>query len=94
METVTGATTQRLEPESHGRRSAGKPPGLDQTPPQAEPAGNGERRSYLARITPALRVALQNRVIMPLLDGDGDIAPLWSLKLRTRFPALRRLRPR
>ena len=69
------------------------PPGLDQTPPQGEPAGAGERCPCLARITRALRVTLQNRVIMPLLDGDGDITPLWSLKLRPRFPALRRLRP-
>jgi len=44
-------------------------------------------------MTRALWVALPDRGIMPLLAGDGDIAPLWSPTLRPRFPALRHLRP-
>ncbi|MGQ3283693.1 hypothetical protein [Bosea sp. (in: a-proteobacteria)] len=43
------------------------------------------------RMTRALRVALPDRITMPLMAGDGDIAPLWSPKLRPRFPWLRRL---
>ncbi len=96
METVTGAATQHHEPESHGRMGAGKAPGLGQTPPagrpaRGEPAGPGEGRACLTRMTRARQVALRNRVTMPLLAGDGDIAPLWSPKLRPRFPWLRRL---
>jgi hypothetical protein len=98
METVTGAATQHHEPESHGRMGAGKAPGLAQTPPagrpaRGEPTGAGEGRACLTRMTRARQAALPDRITMPPLAGDGDIAPLWSLKLRPRFPALRRLRP-
>jgi hypothetical protein len=75
-----------------------RPPDLAKLPPpgrpaRGEPAGPGEGRACLMRMTRALRVALPDRVTMPPLAGDGDIAPLWSLKLRPRFPALRHLRP-
>lgn len=75
-----------------------RPPVLAKLPRRADPSGTSrrapvERRACLAWMTLALWVALPDRVIMPLLAGDGDIAPLWSLKPRPRFPWLRRLRP-
>ncbi len=75
-----------------------RPPVLAKLPPPArpqrgEPTGAGEGRACLTRMTRALWVALPDRGIMPLLAGDGDIAPLWSPTLRPRFPALRHLRP-
>ncbi len=75
-----------------------RPPVLAKLPPpgrpqRGEPAGPGEGRACLMRMTRARQAALPDRITMPPLAGDGDIAPLWSLKLRPRFPALRRLRP-
>ncbi len=73
-----------------------RPPVLAKLPPpgrpqRGEPTGPGEGRACLTRMTRARQAALPDRGIMPLLAGYGDIAPLWSLKLRPRFPALRRL---
>lgn len=73
-----------------------RPPDLAKLPPpgrpqRGEPTGAGEGRACLTRMTRARQAALPDRVTMSPLAGDGDIAPLLSLKLRPRFQALRRL---
>jgi 2-polyprenyl-6-methoxyphenol hydroxylase-like FAD-dependent oxidoreductase len=52
-----------------------------------------KRRLLPARITQAVQVAIQNRVLAPVLAGSGgaDDRPLavpWPLRLMNRFPAL------
>jgi 2-polyprenyl-6-methoxyphenol hydroxylase-like FAD-dependent oxidoreductase len=54
-----------------------------------------DRRLFPARVTQAVQVALQNRVLSPVLASAGqDTSPLpvpWPLKLINRFPVLRAL---
>lgn len=50
-----------------------------------------KRREWPAKLTQTAQIAIQNRVITPLLAADGPIAPPWPLKLLQRFPMLRRL---
>lgn len=50
-----------------------------------------KRREWPAKLTQTAQIAIQNRVITPLLAADKLIAPPWPLKLLQRFPLLRRL---
>ncbi|MCV9939092.1 FAD-dependent oxidoreductase [Boseaceae bacterium BT-24-1] len=50
-----------------------------------------KRREWPAKITQAAQIAIQNRVITPLLAADKPVAPPWPLRLLQRFPVLRRL---
>lgn len=50
-----------------------------------------ERREWPAKVTQTVQIAIQNRVITPLLAADKPIAPTWPLRLLQRFPLLRRL---
>ena len=45
----------------------------------------------LWNLTQALQVAVQNRVISPILAGAGPVAPPWPVRLLQRLPWLRRL---
>ena len=49
------------------------------------------RREFPAKFTQSLQIAIQNRVITPVLAGKGPVRPPWPLKLLRWFPALRRL---
>ncbi len=51
------------------------------------------RRLFPARITQAIQVAIQNRVLVPLIGKQGKQALTvpWPLKLLNRWPALRKL---
>lgn len=49
------------------------------------------RRELPAKFTQSLQIAIQNRVITPVLAGKGPVRPPWPLKLLRWFPALRRL---
>lgn len=57
----------------------------------ADLAAVQKRREWPAKVTQAIQVAIQNRVITPLLAADKPVAPPWPLKLLRRFPLLRRL---
>jgi len=48
------------------------------------------RRAFPARMTQRLQLAIQNRVIRPLLEGETLKPPL-PLRLAARFPLLRRI---
>ncbi|MGX1785260.1 FAD-dependent oxidoreductase [Bosea sp. NPDC055332] len=50
-----------------------------------------KRREWPAKVTQAAQIAIQNRVITPLLATDKPVAPPWPLRLLQRFPLLRRL---
>jgi 2-polyprenyl-6-methoxyphenol hydroxylase-like FAD-dependent oxidoreductase len=50
-----------------------------------------KRREWPAKVTQTVQIAIQNRVITPLLAADKPIAPPWPLRLLHRFPLLRRL---
>ena len=50
-----------------------------------------KRREWPAKVTQTVQIAIQNRVITPLLAADKPIAPPWPLRLLQRFPLLRRL---
>jgi 2-polyprenyl-6-methoxyphenol hydroxylase-like FAD-dependent oxidoreductase len=50
-----------------------------------------ERRTFPTRATQALQVAIQNRVITPILTGSGPVKPPFVLKLLQWFPILRRI---
>lgn len=50
-----------------------------------------KRREWPAKLTQTVQIAIQNRVITPLLAADKPVAPPWPLKLLRRFPMLRRL---
>ena len=50
-----------------------------------------ERRTFPTRATQALQVAIQNRVITPILTGGGPVKPPFLLKLLQWFPMLRRI---
>ncbi|WP_353185026.1 FAD-dependent oxidoreductase [Bosea sp. (in: a-proteobacteria)] len=57
----------------------------------ADLAAIQERRSFPTRATQALQVAIQNRVITPILAGGGPVKPPFPLELLRWFPPLRRL---
>jgi 2-polyprenyl-6-methoxyphenol hydroxylase-like FAD-dependent oxidoreductase len=48
-----------------------------------------QRRLFPTRITQAVQVAAQNRLLDPLLDSDTPPRTPWQLKLLDRWPALR-----
>lgn len=50
-----------------------------------------ERRMFPTKATQALQVAIQNRVITPLLTGSGPVKPPFVLKLLQWLPVLRRI---
>ena len=49
------------------------------------------RREFPARVTQAMQVFIQNRVVRPLLTGKQQIAMPWPLKLLNAVPPLRRI---
>jgi 2-polyprenyl-6-methoxyphenol hydroxylase-like FAD-dependent oxidoreductase len=52
------------------------------------------RRLFPARVTQAVQVAIQNRLLTPVLQSAGRARPLklpWVLRLMQRYPALRKL---
>lgn len=50
-----------------------------------------ERRTFPTKTTQGLQVAIQNRVITPILAGSGPVQPPFLLKLLQWFPLLRRI---
>ena len=46
---------------------------------------------FPTKATQALQVAIQNRVITPLLTGSGPVKPPFVLKLLQWLPVLRRI---
>jgi 2-polyprenyl-6-methoxyphenol hydroxylase-like FAD-dependent oxidoreductase len=50
-----------------------------------------ERREWPARVTQALQVQIQNRILRPILGNTGDPKPPLFVRLLDRFPLLRRL---
>ena len=57
----------------------------------ADLAAVQKRREWPAKLTQTAQIAIQNRVITPLLATDKPVAPPWPLRLLQRFPLLRRL---
>lgn len=49
------------------------------------------RRNFPTKATQALQVAIQNRVITPILAGSGPVQPPFPLRLLQWFPSLRRI---
>ncbi|MGO4736888.1 FAD-dependent oxidoreductase [Bosea sp. 2KB_26] len=49
------------------------------------------RREFPAKLTQSMQIAIQNRVITPLLVSRGPVTPPLPLRLLQRFPLLRRL---
>jgi 2-polyprenyl-6-methoxyphenol hydroxylase-like FAD-dependent oxidoreductase len=49
-----------------------------------------ERREWPARITQAVQVQIQNRILRPILSGQGELKPPLFVELLDRFPYLRR----
>jgi 2-polyprenyl-6-methoxyphenol hydroxylase-like FAD-dependent oxidoreductase len=50
-----------------------------------------ERREWPAKVTQALQVQIQNRILRPILGNTGDPKPPLFVRLLDRFPLLRRL---
>jgi 2-polyprenyl-6-methoxyphenol hydroxylase-like FAD-dependent oxidoreductase len=50
-----------------------------------------KRREWPTRVTQRFQVLIQQRVIMRVLGGAGQLAPPLALRLLARFPVLRRL---
>ncbi|TCR65400.1 FAD-dependent oxidoreductase [Bosea sp. BK604] len=50
-----------------------------------------KRREFPAKMTQMMQIAIQNRIITPLLASQGPIAPPFALRLVQRFPILRRI---
>jgi 2-polyprenyl-6-methoxyphenol hydroxylase-like FAD-dependent oxidoreductase len=50
-----------------------------------------ERRMFPTRMTQAMQIAIQNRVITPLLAGAAPVRPPFVLRLLKWFPVLRRI---
>jgi len=50
-----------------------------------------ERRTFPTKATQALQVAIQNRVITPILSGSGPVQQPFPLRLLQWFPPLRRI---
>jgi 2-polyprenyl-6-methoxyphenol hydroxylase-like FAD-dependent oxidoreductase len=57
----------------------------------ADLAAVQERRTFPTKATQALQVAIQNRVITPILAGGGPVKPPFLLRLLRWFPPLRRI---
>ncbi|KFC75026.1 Monooxygenase, FAD-binding protein [Bosea sp. LC85] len=49
------------------------------------------RREFPTKLTQSMQIAIQNRVITPLLARSGPVTPPLPLRLLQRFPLLRRL---
>jgi 2-polyprenyl-6-methoxyphenol hydroxylase-like FAD-dependent oxidoreductase len=49
-----------------------------------------ERREWPARITQAVQVQIQNRILAPILSGQGEPKPPFFVRLLDRIPFLRR----
>ena len=49
------------------------------------------RRELPTRLTQTVQVFIQNRIVKPVLRGQGEARPPWPLRLVARFPRLRRL---
>lgn len=60
----------------------------DGTLTEAHLARVQERRMFPAKVTQAMQVAVQNRVISPTLAARGRMSPPLALRLVRRFPAL------
>jgi len=57
----------------------------------ADLAAVQKRREFPAKMTQMMQIAIQNRIITPLLASQGPIAPPFALRLVQRFPILRRI---
>lgn len=57
----------------------------------ADLAAVQKRREFPAKLTQMMQIAIQNRIITPLLASQGPIAPPFALRLVQRFPILRRI---
>jgi 2-polyprenyl-6-methoxyphenol hydroxylase-like FAD-dependent oxidoreductase len=53
--------------------------------------GLQHRRELPTRLTQGVQVFIQNRVVKPVLQGEGAARPPWPLRLMARFPRLRQL---
>jgi 2-polyprenyl-6-methoxyphenol hydroxylase-like FAD-dependent oxidoreductase len=49
------------------------------------------RRELPTRLTQAVQVFIQNRIVRPVLEGGHELRLPWPLRLIARFPRLRRL---
>lgn len=49
------------------------------------------RREWPVKVTQALQVTIQNRLISPILASKGAIAPPWPMRLFKHVPLLRRI---
>jgi 2-polyprenyl-6-methoxyphenol hydroxylase-like FAD-dependent oxidoreductase len=63
----------------------------EKTLTDADLAAVQKQREWPAKLTQTAQIAIQNRVITPLLATDKPVAPPWPLRLLQRFPLLRRL---
>lgn len=50
-----------------------------------------QRREWPTRMTQRVQLAVQNRVIRPVLTGSGKLSPPFAVRLIARFPFLRRI---
>ena len=50
-----------------------------------------ERREWPTNMTQRVQLAIQNRVIRPVLGGSGTLTPPFAVRLLARFPFLRRI---
>lgn len=53
-----------------------------------------QRREWPTRMTQLVQLAVQNRVIRPVLTGSGKLSPPFAVRLIARFPFLRRISAR
>jgi 2-polyprenyl-6-methoxyphenol hydroxylase-like FAD-dependent oxidoreductase len=58
---------------------------------EAELRSVQRRREFPTRVTQALQIAVQNRIVTPLLGRSANISPPLLLRLFARFPLLRRI---
>ena len=49
------------------------------------------RREFPTRVTQAIQIAVQNRIVTPLLGRTASVSPPLLLRLLARFPLLRRI---
>ena len=50
-----------------------------------------QRREWPTNMTQRMQLAVQNRVIQPVLTGSGKLSPPFAIRLIARFPFLRRI---
>jgi 2-polyprenyl-6-methoxyphenol hydroxylase-like FAD-dependent oxidoreductase len=50
-----------------------------------------KRRTFPMKVIQAMQLAVQNRLIGPLLSADKPVEPPWTMKLFNMFPILRRI---